>query len=152
MQKAKASSEDRTRDLSLTKRMLCHLSYRGWWGGWESGVSRFDCNARTFLTTSPGFGDCAWLLWRSWQRVGLIIPRSRVRSSPGALLFLFQLSLLPFPNTVTGYRHRADPGDCFPNSLVGQDMWFSPTRPGFESRLGNTFLHILLCKSFVEQK
>ena len=24
-----------------------------------------------------------------------------------------------------------------PNSLVGQDMWFSPTRPGFESRLGN---------------
>ena len=29
------------------------------------------------------------LLWRSWQRVGLIILRSRVRSSPGAVLFLF---------------------------------------------------------------
>ena len=28
------------------------------------------------------------LLWRSWQRVGLIIPRSRVRSSPGAQLFV----------------------------------------------------------------
>ena len=25
------------------------------------------------------------LLWRSWQRVGLIIPRSRVRPSPGAV-------------------------------------------------------------------
>ena len=29
------------------------------------------------------------LLWRSWQRVGLIILRSRVRSSPGALHFIF---------------------------------------------------------------
>ena len=29
------------------------------------------------------------LLWRSWQRVGLIILRSRVRSSPGAFTFLF---------------------------------------------------------------
>ena len=27
------------------------------------------------------------LLWRSWQRIGLIILRSRVRSSPGAYLF-----------------------------------------------------------------
>ena len=27
----------------------------------------------------------------------------------------------------------------FPSSLVGQDMWLSPTRPGFKSRLGNTF-------------
>ena len=26
-----------------------------------------------------------------------------------------------------------------PRSLVGQDMWFSPTRPGFESRRGNIF-------------
>ena len=33
------------------------------------------------------------LLWRSWQRVGLIILRSRVRSSPGALyFFLFCLA------------------------------------------------------------
>ena len=31
-----------------------------------------------------------------------------------------------------------------PNSLVGQDMWFSPTRPGFESRLGNPFFTLLL--------
>ena len=29
------------------------------------------------------------LLWRSWQRVGLIILRSRVRSSPGAFAFCF---------------------------------------------------------------
>ena len=29
------------------------------------------------------------LLWRSWQRVGLIILRSRVRSSPGACSFYF---------------------------------------------------------------
>ena len=28
------------------------------------------------------------LLWRSWQRVGLIILRSRVRSSPGAFPFI----------------------------------------------------------------
>ena len=33
------------------------------------------------------------LLWRSWQRVGLIILRSRVRSSPGAVVFF------PFSNT-----------------------------------------------------
>ena len=32
------------------------------------------------------------LLWRSWQRVGLIIPRSRVRSSPGAYLFFCAVS------------------------------------------------------------
>ena len=34
------------------------------------------------------------LLWRSWQRVGLIIPRSRVRSSPGAHAFLSVCSFL----------------------------------------------------------
>ena len=40
-------------------------------------------------------GLSAQLLWRSWQRVGLIIPRSRVRSSPGAHFFLFApLSML----------------------------------------------------------
>ena len=27
-------------------------------------------------------------------------------------------------------------------SLVGQDMWFSPTRPGFESRTRNTLILI----------
>ena len=27
-----------------------------------------------------------------------------------------------------------------PVSLVGQDTWFSPMRPGFESRTGNVFL------------
>ena len=37
--------------------------------------------------SSPTVGD--QLLWRSWQRVGLIILRSRVRSSPGAVVFLF---------------------------------------------------------------
>ena len=90
LQNGKASSEDRTRDLSLTKRMLCHLSYRGWWGGESVGVSKLRTYVKTFPTTALGFGGCAWLLWRSWQRVGLIIPRSRVRSSPGALLFLLQ--------------------------------------------------------------
>ena len=40
--------------------------------------------------SSPTVGK---LLWRSWQRVGLIILRSRVRSSPGAVIFF------PFSNT-----------------------------------------------------
>ena len=39
-------------------------------------------------------GPVEQLLWRSWQRVGLIIPRSRVRSSPGA--FLLPENLFPW--------------------------------------------------------
>ena len=41
------------------------------------------------------------LLWRSWQRVGLIILRSRVRSSPGAGIFLqfFFFGGRPWPDT-----------------------------------------------------
>ena len=48
-----------------------------------------------FLNIGLVFGQAAphlamfSLLWRSWQRVGLIILRSRVRSSPGALNFNF---------------------------------------------------------------
>ena len=30
-----------------------------------------------------------------------------------------------------------------PNSLGGQDTWLSPTRPGFESRLGNYLLLVI---------
>ena len=35
--------------------------------------------------------------------------------------------------TVLPSMHRR----LLPDSLVGQDRWFSPTRPGFDSRLGN---------------
>ena len=35
---------------------------------------------------------------------------------------------------------------AIPYSLVGQDTWFSPTRPGFDSRWGNTFLWIFFAK------
>ena len=70
--------------------------------------------------------------------MGLIIPRSRVRSSPGAYLFHLENNFfLHLMDQNVKYRRWAVLGDCFPNSLVGQDMWFSPTRPGFESRLGN---------------
>ena len=39
-----------------------------------------------------------------------------------------------------------------PVSLVGQDIALSPRRPGFESRLGNTFLQSFCCKIFVNEK
>ena len=45
-------------------------------------------NFSIVATVARGFALSS-LLWRSWQRVGLIILRSRVRSSPGAVLFLF---------------------------------------------------------------
>ena len=31
-------------------------------------------------------------------------------------------------------------GSSFPDSLVGQDRWLSPTRPGFDSRSGKVFV------------
>ena len=52
------------------------------------------------------------LLWRSWQRVGLIIPRSRVRSSPGAF-FEYQWN----PGT------RQEPGIAWmPERSKGADL------------------------------
>ena len=63
------------------------------------------------------FPDGAFLLsWRSWQRVGLIIPRSPVRSRSKAYVL--------------------------PDSLGGQDTRLSPERPGFNSRSGNTFFFV----------
>ena len=60
------------------------------------------------------FPDGAFKLsWRSWQRVGLIIPRSPVRSRSKAYVL--------------------------PDSLGGQDTRLSPERPGFNSRSGNFF-------------
>ena len=56
------------------------------------------------------------LSWRSWQRVGLIIPRSPVRSRSKATFLLI--------------------------SLGGQDTRLSPESPGFNSRLGNIFLFL----------
>ena len=48
------------------------------------------------------------LLWRSWQRVGLIILRSRVRSSPGAVRFYFYFykKIKILQNSPTGIRTR----------------------------------------------
>ena len=57
------------------------------------------------------------LSWRSWQRVGLIIPRSPVRSRSKAYVL--------------------------PDSLGGQDTRLSPERPGFNSRSGNFFFVLL---------
>ena len=57
------------------------------------------------------------LSWRSWQRVGLIILRSPVRS-----------------------RSKAE----IPVSLGGQDTRLSPERPGFNSRTGNNFFEFIL--------
>ena len=51
------------------------------------------------------------LSWRSWQRVGLIIPRSPVRARSKAYVL--------------------------PDSLGGQDTALSPRRPGFDSRYRN---------------
>ena len=46
--------------------------------------------------SSPTVGDPPPLLWRSWQRVGLIILRSRVRSSPGAFTIFNFISIFYF--------------------------------------------------------
>ena len=53
------------------------------------------------------------LLWRSWQRVGLIIPRSRVRSSPGANYFFVAANATQFFSTAVcnPYQRRRD-GAC----------------------------------------
>ena len=40
--------------------------------------------------------------------------------------------------------HLSAPLRSLPYSLVGQDTWFSPTRPGFDSRWGKTFCLLLL--------
>lgn len=71
------------------------------------------------------------LSWRSWQRVGLIIPRSPVRSRSKAYVL--------------------------PDSLGGQDTRLSPERPGFNSRSGNffptaKFNSLALCSDFYFQK
>ena len=58
------------------------------------------------------------LSWRSWQRVGLIIPRSPVRSRSKAHVLL-------------------------PDSPGGYDTRLSPERPGFDSRSGNFFFAVL---------
>ena len=36
-----------------------------------------------------------------------------------------------------GFESHSSHSTCLPVSLVGQDTWFSPMRPGFESRTGN---------------
>ena len=64
-------SQDRNLD-SLTLSRLAQL------------VERKTLNL-VVVGSSPTVGK---LLWRSWQRVGLIILRSRVRSSPGANFFI----------------------------------------------------------------
>ncbi len=65
------------------------------------------------------FPDGAFLLsWRSWQRVGLIIPRSPVRS-----------------------RSKAVP---IPVSLGGQDTRLSPERPGFNSLRRNVLFGMVV--------
>ena len=77
-----------------------------------------------FVNNSPQIRNvyrqcvCPMLSWRSWQRVGLIIPRSPVRSRSKAL--------------------------SLPNSLGGQDTRLSPESPGFNSRLGNFFVFNLI--------
>ena len=66
------------------------------------------------------------LSWRSWQRVGLIIPRSPVRSRSKASYIIY-----------------------IPVSLGGQDTRLSPERPGFNSRTGNFFYIISYCKKIL---
>ena len=58
------------------------------------GIPFFFCRSfRAPAIAKAGPATVLSLLWRSWQRVGLIILRSRVRSSPGAVIFF------PFSNT-----------------------------------------------------
>ena len=69
------------------------------------------------------FSHITELSWRSWQRVGLIILRSPVRSRSKAIKI--------------------------PVSLGGYDTRLSPERPGFNSRTGNSFYNV---KNFFSQK
>ena len=67
----------------------------------------FLCCVDVFRQVGP---HCAMfsLLWRSWQRVGLIILRSRVRSSPGAFSFYFFAASVSYFRSRLGFR-RAGP-------------------------------------------
>ena len=64
-----------------------------------------------------GFEVLIWLLWRSWQRVGLIIPRSRVRSSPGADYF-FVSAIATFFFAPAAQRRRTSRALRGPPALV----------------------------------
>ena len=61
MTDGRASSEDRTRDLALTKRMLCQLSYRGVARSGRVRALRFfgcACNHRPFESPAPAQECC----------------------------------------------------------------------------------------------
>ena len=94
--------------------------------------------------------------WRSWQRVGLIILRSWVRSPHCALREFetnFQImngSVMSAVSTIgaagsasvlctggPGFDPLIVHDDDRRVSLVGQDSWLSPGRHGFDSRTGN---------------
>ena len=69
------------------------------------------------------------LLWRSWQRVGLIIPRSRVRSSPGADYF--------FVSAITTFFSHPRPNAVGRVAPCGdRPRWCKKTDPGRRRRHG----------------
>ena len=62
-------------------------------------------------------------------------------STPGSGIFNFFLQMETIFNSLCMYYFK------IPVSLGGQDTWFSPTRPGFNSRTGNFLVVFLLLKA-----
>ena len=94
--------------------------------------------------------------WRSWQRVGLIILRSWVRSPHRARNVISSIGAVgSAPVLCAGgpgfepLMEHPDPQSerCFLVSLVGQDSRLSPDRPGFKSwtRKYRSVAPFLLC-------
>ena len=78
--------------------------------------------------------------WRSWQRVGLIILRSWVRS-PHCAYSLTEYSTIGAVGSALvlctegpGFEPLMVHHIVCRVSLVGQDSWLSPGRHGFDSR------------------
>ena len=68
------------------------------------------------------------------QTEDLKVPSSIL--GEGTLLFLFSSKRRTIRQTLVS-ASSAPAQEAVPYSLVGQDTWFSPTRPGFDSRWGN---------------
>ena len=58
-----AFNEDRTRDLALTKRMLCQLSYEGVGGAARDGRTPARCSANAGIGSEPRMRMCVWSSW-----------------------------------------------------------------------------------------
>ncbi len=144
-QHGQASNEDRTRDLTLTKRVLCQLSYRGDTAAFfahrhapsrsELTTTGTTAGTRMFLTDTAG-GSSA-VEQRTVKRLHAAILWSGVQISlPG-----FFASLPVFNQFLrNGQHNRAQVSHQSPPELRWQSEWLLTTRSSVRSRVEAHFL------------